>query len=167
MAKDFELGLLPERRLNWKTLVTGYGFEVFLVVAIINIGLIWPERLHLTQNYHVTELIPLPALQAPKPLKIKAPVAHAKLLPAAPVFETPKLSVPREIRVVHTALPPVAPPKILTNQFAAPVLTQISGGARMAKLIRTGEFGSSAVPTVNAPIQKVQTGGFGDPNGVP
>ena len=33
--------------------------------------------------------------------------------------------------------------------------------------MHTGEFGSSATPTVNAPIQKVQTGGFGDPNGIP
>ena len=36
-----------------------------------------------------------------------------------------------------------------------------------AKVIFTGSFGSSATPTVNAPIQKVQTGGFGDPNGLP
>jgi TonB family protein len=35
-----------------------------------------------------------------------------------------------------------------------------------AKIIHTGEFGSSATPTVNTPIQKVQTGGFGDPNGL-
>ena len=34
-------------------------------------------------------------------------------------------------------------------------------------VVHTGEFGSSAPVTVNAPIQKVQTGGFGDPNGVP
>jgi TonB family protein len=34
-------------------------------------------------------------------------------------------------------------------------------------LIHTGEFaGSSVTPTVNAPIEKVQTGGFGDPNGL-
>jgi TonB family protein len=34
-------------------------------------------------------------------------------------------------------------------------------------LIHTGDFqGSSVKPTVNAPIQKVQTGGFGDPNGL-
>ena len=33
--------------------------------------------------------------------------------------------------------------------------------------IHTGEFaGSSAPPTLNAPISKVQTGGFGDPNGL-
>ena len=36
----------------------------------------------------------------------------------------------------------------------------------MARIVRTGEFGSSAIPTVNAPIEKVQTGGFGDVNGV-
>jgi TonB family protein len=36
-----------------------------------------------------------------------------------------------------------------------------------ANVIHTGQFGSSATPTVNAPIQKVQTGGFGDPNGLP
>jgi len=169
-ANHFELGILPERKISWKTLATSYGFEVLLVIAIINIGLIWPERLHLKQNYHITELIPLPPLEAPKPLKMKAPPPlRAKLLPPAhvPVFETPKLAVPREIRVAHTKPVEVAPPKIVTNQFASTVLRQISGGARQAKLIRTGEFGSSAVPTVNAPIQKVQTGGFGDPNGVP
>ncbi len=34
-------------------------------------------------------------------------------------------------------------------------------------MIHTGEFqGSSVKPTVNAPIDKVQTGGFGDPNGL-
>jgi len=42
----------------------------------------------------------------------------------------------------------------------------LPGGARMARIIRTGEFGSSAVPTVNASVEKVQTGGFGDPNGI-
>jgi TonB family protein len=42
----------------------------------------------------------------------------------------------------------------------------LAGGARPV-LIHTGDFqGSSAIPTVNAPINKVQTGGFGDPNGL-
>jgi TonB family protein len=53
------------------------------------------------------------------------------------------------------------------NNFQAPQLKQISGGAR-PQLIHTGEFstGSSATPTLNVPVQKVQTGGFGDPNGL-
>jgi TonB family protein len=167
MANKFELGLLPERKLNWRFLVTSYGFEILMVVALINAGLIWPERLQIMRNYHVTELIPLPDLQ-PKPLeRPKAPPVRVKLLPAAPVpvFQTPKLTVPREVRVVRQKPEEIAPPKIVTNQFPQ-ALKPMPGGARTAKLIRTGEFGSSATPTVNAPIQKVQTGGFGDPNGV-
>src|SRR4029077_12943671 len=35
------------------------------------------------------------------------------------------------------------------------------------QLLHTGDFaGSSVAPTVNAAVQKVQTGGFGDPNGL-
>jgi TonB family protein len=37
----------------------------------------------------------------------------------------------------------------------------------MPRVVLTNTFGSSATPTVNAPVQKVQTGGFGDPNGLP
>ena len=51
------------------------------------------------------------------------------------------------------------------NNFAPAVLKQTSGARPV--LIHTGEFqGSSVTPTVNAPIEKVQTGGFGDPNGL-
>ena len=164
-AQRFELGILPERKLNWRTLASSYGFVAFVVLIVVNIGLIWPERLQLVHNYHVTELIPLPSNQ-PKPLRLKQAPLRAKLLPPAPVFETPKLTVPREVREARVQPQEVAPPKIVTGQFAPPVLKETAGGARMARIIRTGEFGSSAAPTVNAPIQKVQTGGFGDPNGV-
>jgi TonB family protein len=51
------------------------------------------------------------------------------------------------------------------NNFAPAVLKPTSGARPV--LIHTGEFqGSSVAPTVNAPISKVQTGGFGDPNGL-
>jgi TonB family protein len=163
-AQSFELGLLPERKLNWRTLATSYGFVALMVLIVVNIGLIWPERLQL-RNYHVTELIPLPSMQ-PKPIKIKQPPLRAKLLPPAPILQSPKLVVPREMREVKVQPRELTPPKIVTGKFAAPVLKEVSGGARLARIVRTGEFGSSAVPTLNVPIAKVQTGGFGDPNGV-
>jgi TonB family protein len=166
-AEEFELGLLPERKMDWRTLVTSYGFEVLLLVFLINVGLIWPDRLQLAQKYHVTELVPMPSLRH-KPLQIKhkAPVLRAKLLPRAPVLTTPKLTVPREVHVARVKPQEVVAPKVIVNTFQAPRLIPTAGGARLARLVRTGEFGSSAVPTVNAPIQRVQTGGFGDPNGV-
>jgi len=165
MPNDFKLGLLPERKMDWRTLATSYGAEILLVIILINVGLIFPDKLQLLRNYHVTELVPTPSLQ-PKSLKLKAPKIRAKLLPKAPIFPTAKLVVPKDIRQAQAKAPDIAPPKIVVNSFAPAVLKE-AGGARPALIVHTGEFGSSAVPTVNAPVQKVQTGGFGDPNGIP
>jgi len=162
MPDEFQLGLLPERKMDWRTLATSYGFEILLVLLLLNLGMIWPDRLNIVKNYHITELIPIPRTQ-PRPFKMKKPALRAKLLPPAQ-FPAPKLIVPREIRIPRQQVP--EPPKVVVNSFAPVVLKQVAGGARPSQIVHTGEFGSSAIPTVNAPIQKVQTGGFGDPNGI-
>jgi len=164
--RGFQLGLLPERKVNKKALATAYGLVAFALLIVINISLIIPEKLQLTQ-YHVTELIPMPSLRPePEPIKV-TPEVKPKLLPAVklPVFEQPKLIVPREVR--REAPQPVEAPKVVVNQFAAPQLKLAVGGAR-PQLVHTGDFnaGSSQKPTVNAAVEKVQTGGFGDPNGL-
>jgi len=163
--QGFQLGILPERKIDKRAVATGYAFIVLVILLFINIGLLFPDRIQLMQ-YHVTSLIPLPALRPePAPIKVK-PMVKAKLLPPAPVFEQPKLVVPREVRHTTPAPEPVEAPKVVTNQFAAPQLKLTAGGAR-PQLLHTGDFeGSSVTPTVNAPAQKVQTGGFGDPNGL-
>src|SRR5579864_5074597 len=163
----FQLGLLPERKVNKRAMATSYGLVALVLLIVINIGLILPEKLQLTQ-YHVTELIPMPSLR-PEPAPIAAKPLKTKLLPAVklPVFEQPKLLLPREVR--REVPQPVEAPKVVVNQFAAPQLKMTVSGAR-PQLLHTGDFastGSSQTPTVNAPIQKVQTGGFGDPNGLP
>ncbi len=163
---NFQLSLLPERRMDWRTLATSYGIEVLLILFLINVGLIWPDRMQIAQKYHVTEIIPMPGLQ-PKPLQPKKapPVLKAKLLPPPTTFTAPKLVVPHEIRRAE-APKEVEAPKVVVNTFQAPVIKEVSGGARPALIVHTGEFGSSATPTINAPVQKVQTGGFGDPQGI-
>ena len=163
-AYGFQLGILPERKINKRAMVTSYGLVTMLLLIAFNVGLIVPEKLQLI-DYHVTELIPTPPLRRePAPLKVKT--AKAKLLAAAklPVFEQPKLLVPRELR--RQAPQPVEAPKVVVNQFAAPEL-KIANAVR-PQLVHTGDFGgSSQKPTVNAAVEKVQTGGFGDPNGLP
>ncbi len=81
------------------------------------------------------------------------------------MFEQPKLVVPREVhrsacsRTGRSA-------QSGDEQFAAPQLKMAAGGAR-PQLLHTGDFaGSSVAPTVNVAVQKVQTGGFGDDNGL-
>ena len=162
-AYGFQLGILPERKINKRAMATSYGLVAMLLLIVFNLGLIVPEKLELI-DYHVTELIPTPPLRRePAPLKVKA--VKAKLLAAAklPVFEQPKLLVPRELR--RQAPQPVEAPKVVVNQFAAPEL-KIANAVR-PQLVHTGDFGgSSQKPTVNAAVEKVQTGGFGDPNGL-
>ena len=162
---SYQLGLLPEKKWNWRTFVASYGFLTGLILLLILFGIIMPDTLLITANYHVTELIARPplrpeALPKPKPLPVRA-----KLLPREPVFQAPKLIVPKEVRAPKQKPQEIEPPKVAMNNFAPAVLKPTSGARPV--LIHTGEFaGSSVTPTVNAPIEKVQTGGFGDPNGL-
>jgi len=163
--RGFQLGLLPERKINKQALATSYGLVTLVVLILINIGVLLPERLQLTQ-YHVTELIPMPSLRPePEPVKTEVPKIKPKLQPVVkvPVLETPKLVVPREVK--REAPKPVDAPQVVVNQFTAPQI-KIAANTVTPKLLHTGDFGSSKPATVNAPIEKVQTGGFGDPNGL-
>jgi TonB family protein len=89
----------------------------------------------------------------------------------APVLIEPRpeaLQLPPEIR--HEKQPddlPVAPKITLAATKPEPLPTSTPVIPR--QLVKTDVFstGSSAIPTIAAVPQKVQTAGFGDPNGVP
>jgi TonB family protein len=157
----FQLGLLPEKKWNWRTFLASYGILAGLLALLIVAGIMTSDTM-LTASSRVVELIPRPSLRPERMPKPKLP--RAKLLPVAPVIETPKLVVPKEVRALKPQPQEIEPPKVAMNTFAPAILKQAS--ARPV-LIHTGEFqGSAVAPTVNAPIEKVQTGGFGDPNGM-
>jgi TonB family protein len=63
------------------------------------------------------------------------------------------------------AVPASAAPKVIaTGTFDSQPASPRNNPA--IKVESVGFSGSSATPTVNAPVRAVQTGGFGDPNGV-
>ena len=166
MPDKLEFGLLPERRMDWRTLATSYGVELLVILLLMGAGFLFPDTLRLRQKYTVTELIPRPDLR-PEPVKPKPKVRRPEVVvKAAPpvAFPTAKLFVPKDIRTPKKKEEEEKAPQFETK-FKAPELAQPSN--LPAKIIYTGAFGSSAPATVNAPIQKVQTGGFGDPNGLP
>ncbi len=157
------LGLLPEKKRDWRIFLFSYSLCVVLVLMMLVARLIWPDRMSKWAKYTVTEIIPRPDLVPEKPI-VKPKPKVTKLLPAVK-FDTPKLIVPKEMPRPKIQETKIEPPRIQPVNFEAPKLP--ISGAMPAKVIFTGSFGSSATPTVNAPIQKVQTGGFGDPNGLP
>ncbi|HET7440269.1 MAG TPA: hypothetical protein VFJ47_03130, partial [Terriglobales bacterium] len=163
-ADSLTLGLLPEQKLNRRAIAAAYSAVALAILLLINLGLIFPQRLQRVQ-YHISSWIPVDLKPYKQQAARKQTVAHK--LPPAPVPVTvAKLTVPHEIRVHEQPKAEIAPPKIETNAQFMPAVVKTSG-ARPDLVVHTGEFGSSATATVNAPIQKVQTGGFGDPNGVP
>jgi TonB family protein len=158
------LGLLPDRRLDWRKFVLSYGICIFLLLCLLISRLLWPEHMNVWAKFTVTEIIPRPDLVPEKPPVERAKPRVTKPLPPAK-FEAPKLIVPKDLPKPKVQEAKIEPPKIDTA-FQAPKIMPVSG-AMPARVVYTGSFGSSATPTVNAPIQKVQTGGFGDPNGLP
>jgi TonB family protein len=164
-ASSLELGLLPDKKWDWRTFVASYGMLSCLVLFLLLFGIIFPDTLLINSNYHVTELVPRPPLRPERRPKLKVKALRAKLLPAVPVLRPPKLVVPHEVRAKKERPQEIEPPKVAMANFSAVTFRETSGARPV--LIHTGAFeGSSVTPTVNAPNAKVQTGGFGDPNGL-
>jgi TonB family protein len=155
------LGLLPEKKRDWRTFLFSYTMCVALVALMLLARLIWPVSMTTPAKYSVTDVIVRPDL-VPEKIEVEVKPKIARLLPAVKM-EAPKLIVPKDLPRQQQAK--LEAPKIQPAHFDAPKLEPVSA-AMPAKIIHTGEFGSSAAPTVNAPIHKVQTGGFGDPNGL-
>lgn len=158
------LGLLPEHKVNRRAMATSYTILVLLVLLLINLGLLLPDKIQLTR-YHISSWIAVDLVPA-KPEPPHKQIVQKRLPPVPPTTTTARMTVPHELRAPKPAQPEIAPPKITTTPQFMPAGFK-TGGARPAMVVHTGEFGSSAPVTVNAPIEKVQTGGFGDPNGVP
>src|SRR5579864_4650253 len=156
------LGLLPDRRLDWRKFVLSYTIALLLLLLLLLARLIWPDHMTVWGRFTVTEIIPRPDLVPEKPV-IKARQKITRSLPVAK-FDAPKLIVPKDLPKPKVEQAKIEPPK-LQPVLEAPKIAPVSGA--MPRVIYTGSFGSSAPPTVNASIEKVQTGGFGDPNGLP
>jgi TonB family protein len=156
------LGLLPKARPAYCTFLFSYSVCIILLLVLVFAHLLYPDSIDSGLAYRVIDLVlPLdPITPKPPPRPPHAPPKAAELKPPPVPVEQPKLLVPKDL--LHPNPPPV---KIKTN-VGAPELPPVAA-AMPNKIIHTGSFGSSAVPTVNAPIQKVQTGGFGDPLGLP
>jgi len=165
------LGLLPEPRTRWGRFIFSYGVQSLVLAFFIIAAIVYPEVLVLpVHDYHIIGLVntPPPVPQKPAPLR-NFPTPAPKIQDPEVVTPRPQaMRVPAEIvRPKPTPVPEVEAPKVTmaaSKQMlldAKPVIPR--------QLVKTNVFstGSSATPTMAAAPQKVQTGGLGDPNGVP
>jgi TonB family protein len=145
--------------------VLSYGIQAVVVAIFVWIPILHPEILERPKpDYHAIALVSTPVpvnhqsqRQLPKPVQV------AKLDPPPMALRLPA-PLPQPKPKVEDALAPevkMATRKLDPMPASAPVIPKPP--------VRTNVFstGSSAPQTIDRAPQKVQTGGFGDPNGVP
>jgi TonB family protein len=161
MQQQLLFAPLSQPQSRWKSFVTGWGLQTVAVVSVLTMNALFPHVIPQAQKYVVTNLVAYtppvpqqmqpanprlvtriqPAIQAPAVAKLVVPSVVRKR--AEPETKAPELKLESKLPVI-----PIAPdPKIIaTNTFST---------------------GSSVMATTAKPAAAVQTGGFGDPNGIP
>jgi TonB family protein len=170
------LDLLPDAKLSRGALLTSTVFQVGLAAFLVALPMFFPQKLVTQIMYEVT---PIAAPETAVALPPKPPVVRARVQPTPPPIEQPepvhvaKLIAPRPLVAPKPKPIPVQnqeAPKVDQNFIAAKFDQPMDQPARPREPVKTGTLpttGSAAPATVNLPIEKVQTGGFGDPNGMP
>jgi TonB family protein len=174
------LALLPDAKPRWSRIGVSAVAQLGLLIFCVLIPLIYPDQLKTALHFQNVEIaaplteIPVapPPPPPPKVVRAKTPppppkpavVEPVKLDPKKPhIFEIPKAVVPKPQKVEALA------PEMQVHLEAAKIDTTSNGPKRPKEEVKLNNMnsGSAAVATVKAPIDKVQTGGFGDPNGMP
>ena len=160
-GQSLTLSLLPERRTNWRALATSFTAQALLLLLLMQMGLIQPQKLLLNTSYHMTPLVMATEVQPVAPVAPK--IVRPRLLPPAPV---PVVVARHEVSPLPIRHEVEAPPQVKIPVAPAPRLVESAGGARPPVIVHTGEFGSSVQPTINKPVEQVQTGSFGEERGL-
>jgi len=165
-SSHLTLGLLPEPRTRWQRFVLSYGMQSLVMAFFVITAILYPEVLVLpVHDYHFISLVntpppvpdtpapvkhfPAPKITepvAPRPEAMRVPAELVQKKPPVPEEQAPKVTLAATKELLPDVKPMIPRPPVKTNVFST---------------------GSSATPTMAAAPSKVQTGGFGDPNGVP
>jgi TonB family protein len=169
--------LLPNSKPRMSALGTSLVIQIVLAAFLVIAPLLFPQQMIPRVMYMVTD-ISGPPLDIPAPRPPKPPVAKVKAVPPPPPVEQPapkpniakiftpmiEAPKPKPRQIKEAEIPKV-------NDTFQPLKMELASNqpARPREAVKTGVMtgGSSATPTIeNKPLDKVQTGGFGDPNGV-
>jgi len=168
------LELLPEGKPRWDRMGISATAQVVILLFFLAIPLLYPEKIKAVLN---TGIVPLAAPVTEVPVAPPAPKIKTKVPPPKPVELEPVKLNPKQ---PHIFLQPKAlRPEIRKIEAKAPDMNpdfqpvRIEANAKQPKRpheeVKVGNLssGSAAPATVNLPVQKVQTGGFGEVNGLP
>ena len=174
------LQTLPEPSPRWSALLTSTIFQVLLTGLLIVLPAVFPDKLASNKRY---EVVPIVAPETEIALPPEQPLVHPNVIATPPPPPLPA-EEPLQPRIAAKLIAPKAllPPKpkpAPASTVDVPALNEISAEAKFEappsepakprEPVKTGTLaaGGAAPATIDKPVAQVQTGGFGDPNGVP
>jgi len=165
VSQQGPFSLLPSSKAPWKEFVFSSGAQAGAVALLLWLRMLHPAMIPSPEHvFRSIELVATPApvnhqpqtaRQLPEPVyTASTDPAPALRLPAQPpraskIEDAPAPAVkiaPKNLETLPVNSIPITPKVVATNVFSS---------------------GSSAAPTLAPAPEQVQTGGFGDPNGVP
>jgi TonB family protein len=169
------LEMLPEGESRMGRVGISALAQILLLIFFVALPIFFPEKLNTIRNMAFIPLAmpvtEVPVAAPPKPPKIKKVemkpeiVEPVKLNPKQPhIFIQQKVLQPKIEKIEAKA-----PELIAKTNFESTIDTQTNMPKRPREEVKVNNLnsGSAAPATVNLPVNKVQTGGFGDPNGLP
>jgi len=174
------LALLPEAKPNWRRMGFSAAAQITILGFFLIVPMLYPEQMKTAIQYSYTAIAqPITEIPvAPPPPPPPTPNVKAVVPKPTPPVEPPKLNPQQPHIFANLVAPKTVKPKVekieikdpdMTPKFeAAKIDVKENGPKRPKEEVKVNNLGSgSAAPaTVVAPVEKVQTGGFGDPNGV-
>jgi TonB family protein len=160
-----KFGLLDEPKSRWKRFGASFSVQGLLLLFVL-VGSVVNAPVQLSRKDFTFITLTAPNIAKPVEPEPERPQV-AKIRKAMPAVVEPKLIAPVVARIPKRTQEIVSAPKVSAPipEFAAVRDVPLPKAPRV---VLTNTFGSSATPTLpaNTPVSKVQTGGFGDPNGL-
>lgn len=175
--------LLPDQKPLWDRIGWSAAGQLTALGLLLMSPMVFPQQMQTALKFDAVELmqpvteIHIPVQTTPPPPKIKPKVPPPEPKPIVPkpktiVPEPPELN-PRQPHVFLVLKPQV--PKARTMEAKPVDLRRVPEQSKIVVMLSQPQApkedvkapGPPAPATVAAPVNKVQTGGFGDPNGAP
>jgi TonB family protein len=178
------LALLPEHKPNWGRVGFSAVLQISILCFFVLVPLLYPQGMKTALHFYSATPLAAPITEIPvappppPPPKVKAPQPKLEAKPEVPV-DPPKLNPQQPHIFANLATPKPVERKIEKVEIKEPDATpkfdnamidaKENGPKRPRDEVKLNNMsnGSAAAASVKAPVDKVQTGGFGDPNGLP
>jgi TonB family protein len=168
------LEMLPEGESRMGRVGVSLVLQILILGFFVAIPIFFPERLKAVLNQQVVPLaMPVTEIATPPPpavVKAKvepvkpAPPVEIKLNPKQPHIFVQQKALQPKIEKVEVKAPELTAAPVIQSQ----IVDQSNQPKRPREEVKLAmDSGSAATPTIKADPKNVQTGGFGDPNGLP